>query len=156
MSMVLIQVSVVLSIAFGVYELECKGSFLNVIAMSFFTGFSGMCYGNNWKIHQEYSHQNMCIFYIFLFFQGFVISTWCPSHTMANFLSTGSFYPLVLLGGKHNFFLFELISTWYQKNMCWNFLNYFYRLNLASRRYAKVPQMDKLYSANDGPRFRAN
>ncbi|XP_011506261.1 PREDICTED: ABC transporter G family member 20 [Ceratosolen solmsi marchali] len=72
--MIIIQVTVVLCISFLQFQLPCKGSITAVIVLVLLTGICGMCYG-------------------------FLISVLCTNHTMANFISTGSFYPIILLCG---------------------------------------------------------
>ncbi|XP_003426606.1 ABC transporter G family member 20 isoform X2 [Nasonia vitripennis] len=72
--MIIIQVTVVMCISFVHFQLPCKGSLVTVTAMVLLTGICGMCYG-------------------------FLISVLCNSHTVANFVSTGSFYPIILLCG---------------------------------------------------------
>ncbi|XP_063988689.1 ABC transporter G family member 20-like [Diachasmimorpha longicaudata] len=71
---IVIQVSVTMIISFLQYKLECSGSMLTVIVMILFMGVCGMCYG-------------------------FLVSVLCTSHTMANYITTGSFYPVILLCG---------------------------------------------------------
>ncbi|KAJ8686912.1 hypothetical protein QAD02_022706 [Eretmocerus hayati] len=73
--MIIIQVTVVLSMVFIHFKFPIEGSLPTAVALVVLTGLCGMCYG-------------------------FLISVFCTSHTMANFLSTGSFYPLVLLSGS--------------------------------------------------------
>ncbi|XP_058807804.1 ABC transporter G family member 20-like isoform X2 [Phymastichus coffea] len=72
--MIIIQVTVVLVITFAYFQLSCRGNFGMVIVLVLLTGIGGMCYG-------------------------FLISVLCTSHTVANFVSTGSFYPIILLCG---------------------------------------------------------
>ncbi|XP_014205513.1 ABC transporter G family member 20-like isoform X2 [Copidosoma floridanum] len=72
--MVFIQVSVVLGITFGHFNLPCEGQFIVIVVLVFVTGVCGLCYG-------------------------FLISVYCTSQTVANFIATGSFYPIILLSG---------------------------------------------------------
>lgn len=74
LSVILIQVTVTLCISFLQFNLGCKGSMITVIFMIMLMGICGMCYG-------------------------FLISVCCTSHTVANFITTGSFYPIILLCG---------------------------------------------------------
>lgn len=39
------------------------------------------------------------LFYFFFSCAGMLISIFCESHTMANFVSTGAFYPMIVLCG---------------------------------------------------------
>ncbi|XP_011307480.1 ABC transporter G family member 20 [Fopius arisanus] len=71
---IIIQVSVTMVISFMQYNLKCSGSVVTVIAMILLMGICGMCYG-------------------------FLVSVLCTSHTMANYITTGSFYPVILLCG---------------------------------------------------------
>ncbi|CAB0037804.1 unnamed protein product [Trichogramma brassicae] len=73
--MIIIQVTMVLCVVFLHFRMDCKGSLLVVIFLTLEVSFSGMCYG-------------------------FLISTLCNSHTVANFIATGSFYPIILLSGS--------------------------------------------------------
>ncbi|XP_014222492.1 ABC transporter G family member 20-like isoform X2 [Trichogramma pretiosum] len=73
--MIIIQVTMVLCVVFLHFRLDCKGSLLVVIMLTLEVSFSGMSYG-------------------------FLISTLCNSHTVANFIATGSFYPIILLSGS--------------------------------------------------------
>ncbi|XP_033209708.1 ABC transporter G family member 23 isoform X2 [Belonocnema kinseyi] len=73
-TVVIIQVTMCLCICFLCFNLVCKGSMFTVICLVLLTGLCGMCYG-------------------------FLISVYCESHTVANFISTGSFYPVILLCG---------------------------------------------------------
>lgn len=71
---IVIQVSVVLILSFGYYDMDCEGSMFAIIAISILSGLCGMVYG-------------------------FFISVSCSSHVVANYATLGSFYPLVLLCG---------------------------------------------------------
>ncbi|XP_043268137.1 ABC transporter G family member 23-like isoform X2 [Venturia canescens] len=73
-SLILIQVILTLVMSIGHFGLECRGSLLIVGLLLFFTGFCGLCYG-------------------------FLISIVSSSQTLANYISTGSFYPAILLCG---------------------------------------------------------
>ncbi|XP_015604185.1 ABC transporter G family member 23 [Cephus cinctus] len=73
-TVVIIQVAVSLTISIVQFELECKGSMMAVISLLLLMGICGMCYG-------------------------FFISIMCSSHTLANYIATGSFYPVILLCG---------------------------------------------------------
>ncbi|KAG7190251.1 hypothetical protein KM043_006370 [Ampulex compressa] len=71
---IIIQVVVALCLSFFQFDLECKGSLSAAIWLVLLEGICGMCYG-------------------------FLISVMCTSHTVANYISTGSFYPVILLCG---------------------------------------------------------
>ncbi|KAG8038442.1 hypothetical protein G9C98_006138 [Cotesia typhae] len=72
-TLIVIQVTLTISFAFT-QHLECHGSLAAVILLVFFMGVCGMCYG-------------------------FLVSVLCTSHTVANYITTGSFYPVILLCG---------------------------------------------------------
>ncbi|KAJ0170714.1 hypothetical protein K1T71_013486 [Dendrolimus kikuchii] len=61
-------------LAFIGYEIPSKGSNLTCAILLFLQGLSGMSYG-------------------------FLLSVYCTTHTMAFFVATGSFYPMILLCG---------------------------------------------------------
>ncbi|XP_046742302.1 ABC transporter G family member 20-like isoform X1 [Diprion similis] len=69
-----LQVTLVLCVALLGFSLPCRGPLLGVIVLVLMIGFCGMCYG-------------------------FFISVMVSTHTVANYVSTGSFYPLILLSG---------------------------------------------------------
>ncbi|XP_003401418.2 ABC transporter G family member 20 isoform X1 [Bombus terrestris] len=71
---IIFQVAISLYIGFEQYDMYCEGSKIGVIAMGMLEGICGMLYG--------------------LF-----ISVSCTSHSLANYASTGTFYPLLLLCG---------------------------------------------------------
>ncbi|XP_034939322.1 ABC transporter G family member 23-like [Chelonus insularis] len=71
---VVIQVGVTVIITFAQYDYEYHGSLGTIIFLLFLMGICGLCYG-------------------------FVVSVFCTSHTVANYIVTGSFYPVVLLSG---------------------------------------------------------
>ncbi|XP_071867189.1 ABC transporter G family member 23 [Bombus fervidus] len=71
---IVFQVVIALYIGFEQYDMYCKGSKIGVIVMSMLEGICGMVYG--------------------LF-----ISVSCTSHSVANYATTGTFYPLLLLCG---------------------------------------------------------
>lgn len=74
-SVVLFQCTICLSVCFLIFNMVCRGPMLVVIGLVILTGLCGMCYG-------------------------FLISVYCTSHTVANFIATGSFYPVILLCGS--------------------------------------------------------
>lgn len=71
---IIIQVTLTLSMTFIKFDLECRGSMITVVSLVMLIGICGMSYG-------------------------FLISILCTSHTIANFITTGSFYPVILLCG---------------------------------------------------------
>ncbi|XP_057341035.1 ABC transporter G family member 20-like [Microplitis mediator] len=73
-TVIIVQVTVTTVIAFVQYSLDCRGSLAVVILLIFLMGICGMCYG-------------------------FLVSVMCTSHTIANYITTGSFYPVILLCG---------------------------------------------------------
>lgn len=73
-TVIIIQVSTALCICFLHFDVECKGSMTAVIWLTMLEGICGMTYG-------------------------FLISVMFTSHTLVNYASVGSFYPLILLCG---------------------------------------------------------
>ncbi|XP_051164491.1 ABC transporter G family member 23 isoform X2 [Leptopilina boulardi] len=73
-TVILLQSTICLSLSFLVFNLVCEGPLLTAICLVILTGLCGMCYG-------------------------FLISVYSNSHTLANFIATGSFYPMILLCG---------------------------------------------------------
>ncbi|XP_059048444.1 ABC transporter G family member 23-like [Achroia grisella] len=73
-AVILMQTIEMMLLAFVGYGLDSKGSLLTVGILLFLQGLSGMCYG-------------------------FLLSIYCGSFTMAFFVATGSFYPMILLCG---------------------------------------------------------
>ncbi|XP_033343782.1 ABC transporter G family member 20-like isoform X1 [Bombus vosnesenskii] len=71
---IVFQVTLALYIGFEQYDMYCEGSKIGVIAMIMLEGICGMVYG-------------------------LLISVSCTSHSLANYASTGTFYPLLLLCG---------------------------------------------------------
>ncbi|CAL7937627.1 unnamed protein product [Xylocopa violacea] len=71
---IVIQVTVALCVFFLVFDMECKGSMAIVIGLSMLEGICGMLYG-------------------------LAISVVFTSHTLVNYASVGTFYPLILLCG---------------------------------------------------------
>ncbi|XP_017762062.1 PREDICTED: ABC transporter G family member 20-like [Eufriesea mexicana] len=71
---VLFQVTITLCIFFLYYNVECKGSVGTIIWLAIFGGISGTTYG-------------------------MTISVISNDHSLANYMSVGTFYPLVLLSG---------------------------------------------------------
>ncbi|KAK4876227.1 hypothetical protein RN001_012649 [Aquatica leii] len=69
-----IQMSIVLIMSFGVFQMTMNGSYLILIALSISTGFCGMCFG-------------------------FAISCAVDNERMATYIAMGSFFPFVLLSG---------------------------------------------------------
>ncbi|OAD53905.1 ABC transporter G family member 23 [Eufriesea mexicana] len=73
---VLFQVTITLCIFFLYYNVECKGSVGTIIWLAIFGGISGTTYG-------------------------MTISVISNDHSLANYMSVGTFYPLVLLSGVY-------------------------------------------------------
>ncbi|KAE8751826.1 ABC-transporter, subfamily H member 01 [Frankliniella occidentalis] len=69
-----IQAALALIMMFLVFKVPCAGHMGDVIFLVFITGMTGMCFG-------------------------FFVSVSCETVTTANFLSLGSFYPIILLSG---------------------------------------------------------
>lgn len=81
-----------------VFGTENNGDNLTVIVLLSLTGFAGMLFGmkrfSSCKICSKNSLKDANIF-----LTGLLISIFCESHTMANFVSTGAFYPMIVLCG---------------------------------------------------------
>ncbi|KAG5674743.1 hypothetical protein PVAND_004694 [Polypedilum vanderplanki] len=73
-TVMLVQCCEIVILAAFIFDTENRGDNFTVIFLLMLLGFSGMLYG--------------------LF-----ISIFCDSHTMANFMATGSFYPMIILCG---------------------------------------------------------
>ncbi|XP_048486543.1 ABC transporter G family member 20 isoform X2 [Plutella xylostella] len=73
-SVIFIQTLELIILGFFGYDLPAKGSLFNAGTLLFLQGISGMCYG-------------------------FLLSICCTSFTLAFFIVTGSFYPMILLCG---------------------------------------------------------
>ncbi|XP_076631467.1 ABC transporter G family member 20 [Colletes latitarsis] len=74
MIVILLQAAVALCVCFLQSDVEVKGSGFPVVGLTILAGICGMSYG-------------------------FLISVLCTSHTLVNYVSVGSFYPLILLCG---------------------------------------------------------
>ncbi|KAJ2941532.1 hypothetical protein O0L34_g14584 [Tuta absoluta] len=73
-AVIVLQTLEMLALAFGGYDLPSRGSIATSGFLLFLQGLSGMCYG-------------------------FLLSIYCNSYTLSFFVSTGSFYPMILLCG---------------------------------------------------------
>ncbi|KAH0950241.1 hypothetical protein HN011_009186 [Eciton burchellii] len=73
-AIIIIHNIVIISLCFPVWGLQCKGSLFIVILFTFLIALCGMMYG-------------------------FMLSITCTNHMMAYFATTGSFFPLIFLGG---------------------------------------------------------
>lgn len=73
-AVILLQTAEMMVLAFIGYKMPSKGSNLTCAVLLFLQGLSGMSYG-------------------------FLLSVYCSTHTMAFFVATGSFYPMILLCG---------------------------------------------------------
>ncbi|XP_075986794.1 ABC transporter G family member 23-like [Anticarsia gemmatalis] len=71
---ILLQTVEMMALAFAGYGIPSEGSKLVCGVLLFMQGICGMCYG-------------------------FLLSVYCPSHTISFFVATGSFYPMILLCG---------------------------------------------------------
>lgn len=71
----LVQCIEIVILAGVIFDTQNRGDGLTIVILLLLLGFSGMLYG--------------------LF-----ISIFCDSHTMANFMATGSFYPMIILCGE--------------------------------------------------------
>lgn len=74
-TVMLVQCVEIVVLAAFIFNTHNYGDNFTVVLLLMMLGFSGMLYG--------------------LF-----ISIFCDSHTMANFMATGSFYPMIILCGK--------------------------------------------------------
>ncbi|XP_050685134.1 ABC transporter G family member 20-like [Leptidea sinapis] len=73
-AVILLQTVEIMALAFMGYSLPFKGSVITCGVLLFLQGVGGMCYG-------------------------FLLSVMCGSYTVAFFVATGSFYPMILLCG---------------------------------------------------------
>ncbi|EFN69285.1 ABC transporter G family member 20 [Camponotus floridanus] len=74
-SLIIIHVSVIMTLFFPIWDLKCEGSYFHVFIIMFLNGLSGLMYG-------------------------FFISVTCKTHTLANYASAGSFFPLIILSAS--------------------------------------------------------
>lgn len=77
-----------------VFGTENNGDNLTVIILLSLTGFAGMLFGKLIQKPIFRPIQNVSVRVA-----GLLISIFCESHTMANFVSTGAFYPMIVLCG---------------------------------------------------------
>ena len=73
--LLLFQVFEMILLSFWIFDMENNGDMLYVILILVLVGMTGMSFG-------------------------FLISIICGSHSTANILATGSFYPMILVSGK--------------------------------------------------------
>ena len=108
-----IQAALALIMMFLVFKVPCVGYMGDVIFLVFITGMTGMCFGKYLgRSHEIPSALEKCsigFIHQFLFFPGFFVSVSCETVTTANFLSLGSFYPIILLSGKFHCLLFNKV-----------------------------------------------
>lgn len=78
-----------------VFGTENNGDNLTVIVLLSLTGFAGMLFGG----YNYFFSVRPIVNYLSIFSPGMLISIFCESHTMANFVSTGAFYPMIVLCG---------------------------------------------------------
>lgn len=83
-TVMLVQCAEIVILATFIFDTNNHGDNFTVVLLLMMLGFAGMLYG--------------------LF-----ISIFCDSHTMANFMATGSFYPMIILCGK--FWLLSLVNS---------------------------------------------
>lgn len=72
--MIAIQAFQMIVLNYAIFQTDYKGSIVDIFGLLVTQGWAGMCYG-------------------------FLISALCPTHTMANFMATGSFYPMLMISG---------------------------------------------------------
>lgn len=73
--LVIIHVTLIMILFFPIWDLDCEGSYALVFFIMFLCGLTGLMYG-------------------------FFISVACKDHTTANYASTGSFFPLIIISGS--------------------------------------------------------
>ncbi|CAL1674062.1 unnamed protein product [Lasius platythorax] len=74
-TLIIVHVSMIMILFFPIWGLECEGSYFHVFFIMFLAGLSGLMYG-------------------------FFISVMCKNHTMANYASAGSFFPLIMMSAS--------------------------------------------------------
>ncbi|XP_029173372.1 ABC transporter G family member 23-like isoform X2 [Nylanderia fulva] len=74
-TLIIIHVTMIMTLFFPIWDVECKGSYFDVFLLMFLDGFAGLMYG-------------------------FFISVTCKNHTMANYASAGSFFPLIVMSAS--------------------------------------------------------
>lgn len=96
-TVMLIQCAEIVILATFIFDTQNHGDNFTVVLLLLMLGFAGMLYG--------------------LF-----ISIFCDSHTMANFMATGSFYPMIILCGKWSvnwLFILNLIDDSLLSGIFW-------------------------------------
>jgi ABC-type multidrug transport system permease subunit len=91
----LIQCTEIVLMTTLIFDMANAGSNATVIILLLLLGFAGMLYGKR-KIVEAYTFSTLLFDDLI---QGLFISIFCDSHTMANFMTTGSFYPMIILCG---------------------------------------------------------
>jgi ABC-type multidrug transport system permease subunit len=89
----LIQCTEIVLMTTLIFDMANAGSNATVIILLLLLGFAGMLYGMRKFGFISKIYPNLTSF------KGLFISIFCDSHTMANFMTTGSFYPMIILCG---------------------------------------------------------
>lgn len=89
--LIVIQTGIILIVTFAIYQTEFIGNFATIIVIILLQGGCGMAFGKH-PIQSLSNNQH--------FFTGFFVSVVSNSHSMANIVTSGSFYPMILTCGK--------------------------------------------------------
>lgn len=110
-TLVIIHVTLIMILFFPIWDLDCEGSYALVFFIMFLCGLTGLMYGRYTISRKKCKQSRKTVINKILIsdrhntFSGFFISVACKDHTMANYASTGSFFPLVIISGKAPCFL---------------------------------------------------
>jgi ABC-type multidrug transport system permease subunit len=93
----LIQCTEIVLMTTLIFDMANAGSNATVIILLLLLGFAGMLYG--WLFFIFSTSRKFTKIHFSHSLLGLFISIFCDSHTMANFMTTGSFYPMIILCG---------------------------------------------------------
>lgn len=97
----MLQAAEVMVTSFGLFGLRCEGSFLTVTLLLLVQGLCGMCAGTDPdRRHCTPGKESKLTPAFHL--PGFSISVFCDTVTSSNYVSMGSFVPIIVLSGEYN------------------------------------------------------
>lgn len=96
----ILQTIEVLLVSFWLFGLHCEGSFVTVILLLLIQGLCGMCTGKFSILLSKLRFKPRTDTYNFD--SGFSISVYCDGVISSNYVSMGSFVPIIVLSGKYN------------------------------------------------------
>ncbi|CAF1637198.1 unnamed protein product, partial [Adineta ricciae] len=89
----IIQVVLLIVFAHFIFEVEFKGSLLLSMALIFLQGICGMTYGYIQR------RENLYFIFLFVFFKGLLISSFCENEMQVMEVAMGSVFPMLLSSG---------------------------------------------------------